>query len=134
GKLLEVAAAHAVAAFRVGAAVRYGAVADGAADRLLAPARFDRSFAGIELGVEVGLRRSNELLEQGCAGGRSLLGAVIAERVGLALRFENEGSEPGREALGDGKIHAGHAVLCLRSWDSSVPNLGFDPRFSRFAA
>ncbi len=29
----------------------------------------------------------------------SSFGAVVAERVGLALRFENEGSEPGREAV-----------------------------------
>ena len=68
-------------------------------DGLFAPARFRRGFAGVELGVEVGLRGSNELLEQRGAGGGSLLGAVVAERVGLALRFENEGSEPGREVV-----------------------------------
>src|SRR5438105_1338941 len=98
GKLLEVAPAHAVTAFRVGAAVGDGPVAEGAADSLLAPTRFDGSFAGVQLGVEIGLRDSNELLEQGGAGGGSLLGAVVAQRVGLVLRFENEGSEPGQRA------------------------------------
>jgi len=88
-----------VAALRIGAAVRDGAVADGTADGLFATACLDRGFAGVKLGVQVGLRRSNELLEQGGAGGASLFGAVLTERVGLALRFEDEGSEPGREAV-----------------------------------
>ncbi len=69
-------------------------------DGLFAPARFRRGFAGVELGVEVRLRGGNEFLEQSGAGGGGLLGAVVTERIGLALRFENEGSEPGRGALG----------------------------------
>ena len=88
-----------MAALRIGAAVRDGAVADGTADGLFATACLDRGFAGVKLGVQVGLRSRNELPEQGGAGGGSLLGAVVAERIGLALRFESEGSEPGREAV-----------------------------------
>ena len=79
-------------------------------DGLFAPARFRRGFAGVELCVEVALRGSDELLEQGGAGDGSLLGAVVAERFGLALRFENEGSEPGRKAV--------------REVQTSVPRIG----------
>src|SRR5207253_10134322 len=63
GKLLEVAAAHTVAAFGVGAAVRDGSVADGAADGLFTPACFRGGFRGIELGVVVDLCRSNQLAQ-----------------------------------------------------------------------
>ncbi len=106
-------AAGAVAALRIGAAVRDGAVADGTADGLFATACLDRGFAGVKLGVQVGLRSRNELLEQGCAGGSSLLGAIVAERVGLALRFENEGSEPGRKVVRqiENRPQVGHAYM-----------------------
>ena len=50
----------------------------------------------------------DQLLQEGESSGGGLLGAVFTERAGLALCFVNEGSEPGREALGEGKIHTGH--------------------------
>jgi len=92
-------AAGAVAALGVGAAVRDCPIADGAADSLLAPARFDCGFGGVELGVEVGLRRSNQFPQEGDASRGRLFGAVLAERIRLALRFTNEVNEPGRGAL-----------------------------------
>ena len=100
GKLLEVATAHTVAAFGVGAVVGDGSVTDRSADSLLAPARFQGGFRGVELGVEVDLRGSNQLAQE-CDPSRSgLLGAILPKRIGLPLRFKNEDGEPGREAVG----------------------------------
>src|SRR5437879_5732862 len=99
GKLLEVTAAHAVAAFGICPAIRDGPVADGAADSLSALARFGRGFRSFELSVEVDLRGRNQFAQQGDTSRGRLLGAVVPERVGLALRFENEGSEPGRKIV-----------------------------------
>src|SRR3989454_8650575 len=62
-KLLEIAAANTMAAFGVGAVVGDGSVADCTADSLPAPARFQGGFRGVELGVEVNLRGSNQLAQ-----------------------------------------------------------------------
>jgi len=100
GNAVQVAAADAVAALGVGAAVGDAPVADGAADRLFVDALFAGGLVDVDLGVEVSGNRGNELPQESQASRRSLVGAVLAERIGLSLRFANEGSEPRRGALG----------------------------------
>jgi hypothetical protein len=99
GNAIEIAAADAVAALGVGAAVGDAAIANGATDRLFMDALFVSGLVDVDLGVEVSGNRGNEPPQESQASCRSLVGAVLAERVGLALRFTNEGSEPGREAV-----------------------------------
>src|SRR5205807_426211 len=98
GNAVQVAAANAVAALGVGATVGDAAIANGTADGLLADAFFLGGLMDVYLSVEVGTRSGDQLPQEGETSCGGLFGAVLAERVGLALRFESEGSEPGREA------------------------------------
>ncbi len=56
-------------------------------------------FVDVDLGVQMRRNGSDQLPQEGESSCGRLLGAVVAERIGLTLRFENEGSEPGREAI-----------------------------------
>jgi len=57
--------------------------------------------------VKLGGCCGEQLLQEGESSRGRLFSAVLAERVGLALRFENEGSEPGRVPSGMGRSMLG---------------------------
>ena len=106
GNAVQVAAADAVAAFGVGATVGDSAPADGSADGLFANALFIGGFVDVDLGIEVSSSSGDELPQEGEPSRGGLFGTVLPERIGLPLRFENEGSEPGREAVRQTEIDA----------------------------
>jgi len=106
GNAVQVAAADAVTALGVGAAVGDAAVANGTADCLLVDALFPRRFMDVDLGVQMSSCCGDQLPQEGQPSGSRLFGAVLAERIGFALRFVNEGNEPGRSALGQIEIDA----------------------------
>ncbi len=108
GNAVQVAAADAVAALGVGAAVGDAAIANGATDCLLADTLLTSGVVNVDFFVELGSGCGHQLPHEGQTSRGGLFSAVLAERVGLALRFENEGSEPGREAVR--QIEAGPQV------------------------
>jgi hypothetical protein len=99
GNAVQVAAAHAVTALGVGATVGDAAIPDGATDGLLANALFVGRFMYVDLGVQVSSCCGKQFPQEGEPSSGGLFGTVLAQRFGLALRFENEGSEPGRDAV-----------------------------------
>ena len=97
GNAREVATTDSVAALWASAAIREPTIADGAADGLRADALLAGRFTRIQFFVEPGLGGHEQFSQEGGSRGGGLVGPVLPKRVGLALRFADEGREPVRK-------------------------------------